>query len=521
MNPSWRAMAGLFGGVCIVLGLSRMVSVAKSLKGTSNGKVVVLLALTVLVSVGYGGWLMAELWQLSTLRANIAALLLGVGGVFVALSSRLVKEFMAQLDDERSSVERKLLERTAELSAALGRVQDNHEQLRTLLEVAEAVPFEFDLRERRLTSADPQADLRLLGVVLGQVPLDEYLRRFVPEQDQAGLLGALAALVAQPEGTARRHEYRLRRASGELRPVRVVATVVRKEGAPAMLRGFTFDVSAMRRLEEDLHQAQKLEAVGRLAAGVAHEINTPVQFITDSLTYARESVPQVFECLDVLARRLEGLGHAAVVAQTLEAADVAFSRVELPKAVDRALDGASRIGTIVRAMKDFARPDADEARDADLNQALRNVVEVSAAEVKPVADVRLDLGTVSTVQCHVGELRQALLNLVVNAAHAIGERQSSTRGLITVRSRQIAEGVLLEVEDTGVGIAPSDADRVFEPFFTTREVGRGTGQGLTIARRIVVERHGGRLWFDSRPGEGTVFHVLIPRLAAVPAAISS
>jgi two-component system, NtrC family, sensor kinase len=201
----------------------------------------------------------------------------------------------------------------------------------------------------------------------------------------------------------------------------------------------------------------------------------------------------------------------AAIAAAEDEADLAYLRGELPSALSRALDGLERISTIVRSMKQFARPDQKEMTLVDLNDAVRSTLTIAAHEYKLVADVELDLQLCDQVTCQPGQVNQVILNLIVNAAHAIGEKvkDSGERGTIAVHTERSGDYALLSIGDTGGGIPKEVEHRIFDPFFTTKEVGRGTGQGLTISRNI-VEKHGGRLTFDTEVGRGTTFHVWLP-----------
>jgi signal transduction histidine kinase len=269
-----------------------------------------------------------------------------------------------------------------------------------------------------------------------------------------------------------------------------------------------------RRLEVELRQAQKLEAVGRLAAGVAHEINTPIQFIGDNTRFlgtAFEGLTAVIEA----SRRALGAGapHEAEAAfrTAAAAADLEYLVQEIPKTVAQTLEGVRRVCSIVQAMKEFAHPDRKEMVAADLNRALQATLEVARNEYKYVADVATDLRPLPLVTCHPGDLNQVFLNVIVNAAHAIGEKVKGTdrRGCIRVRTALEGEAAHVAIEDDGPGIPAAIRDRIFDPFFTTKEVGRGTGQGLAIARNIVA-KHRGEIWFETEEGRGTTFHLRLP-----------
>lgn len=281
------------------------------------------------------------------------------------------------------------------------------------------------------------------------------------------------------------------------------------------------------RIEIELRQAQKLEAVGQLAAGIAHEINTPIQYVGDSLYFLREAFGDV---LRVLAGYHEVLGqagggdrhHCSVAAARLEAeVDLDGLKSEIPEAFERALDGARQVTHIVQAMKTFSHASPDKA-PLDLNGAIENTLTVARNEYRFVADLRKEFGVVPEVVCNAAGVRQVLLNLIVNAAHAIGDvvGKSGAHGQITIRTEHQGDSVIIAITDTGTGIPDAAQGRVFDPFFTTKPPGKGSGQGLAISQSI-VDQHGGRLWFETSAGQGTTFFVELPVEArerrAVPA----
>lgn len=277
--------------------------------------------------------------------------------------------------------------------------------------------------------------------------------------------------------------------------------------------------------EVELRHAQKLEAVGRLAAGIAHEINTPVQFVSDSLHFLRDGGADLLRLTAAYRKLTETQPSAQLHAGLREARalqdeiDLDFLDSELPAAAARSLEGLQRIAVIVRSMKEFAHPDANEARDVDLNSAITSTLTIARGEYKHVAVIQLELGALPLVRCHAGEINQVVLNLLVNAAHAISDKRGTGAELGTIRVGTRCEGddVLISIGDSGCGIPQDLHDRIFEPFFTTKEVGRGTGQGLALARAIVL-RHGGQLTFRSEVGVGTTFCIRLPVSEARPAA---
>lgn len=313
-------------------------------------------------------------------------------------------------------------------------------------------------------------------------------------------------------------ELRLRRANGDPFYALMSAAATRYKGEPAVI-ATVFDLTRHKQLELELRQAQKLESLGRLASGLAHEINTPMQYIGNNLQFAHQTVGHLAE----LSRRLRTLKKlvatgadakaalAAVEAHEQEA-DLDFALEKLPIALGEALSGVDRVASIVRAMQGFALPEQLEKAPADLNAGIRDTLEVAQHEYKGVARVETRLATLPLVLCSAGEVNQVVLNLVVNAAHAISARRKPGEppGTITVTSRLDAGEVEVSVSDDGSGIAPEIRERVFDPFFTTQEVGHGTGQGLSICRNVICTKHGGKLWFETEVGRGTTFYFRLP-----------
>ncbi len=280
------------------------------------------------------------------------------------------------------------------------------------------------------------------------------------------------------------------------------------------------DISSRKRMEVELRHAQKLEAVGGLAAGIAHEINTPIQFVGDNTRFLQDAFRDCLEMISAYEQVYWKAQEAKPDAQALEQVagickkiDWEYLRLEIPKALEQMLDGIERVAKIVRAMKEFSHVNrSSEKTAADLNKALESTLVVGRSEFKYVADLEVDYGALPPVMCYLGDLNQVFLNLVINAAHAIGDivKGTQNRGRIVVRTRQDNDYVEISISDNGTGIPPGVREKIFDPFFTTKEVGKGTGQGLTLARAIVVEKHGGTLTFETKIGKGTTFYVRLP-----------
>ncbi|WP_306830240.1 ATP-binding protein [Catenuloplanes nepalensis] len=275
------------------------------------------------------------------------------------------------------------------------------------------------------------------------------------------------------------------------------------------------DVSERQRLELELRHAQKLESIGRLAAGIAHEINTPIQFIGDNVRFMQDSFADLVRLWSTYREVAAAAGNPPelhAVDETAEDIEMDYLMEEVPKAISQTLNGVQRVAGIVRAMKAFGHPGGEEKAPANLTEAILNTLVVANNEIKYVADVQTDLADLPPVYCHLGDINQVVLNLLVNAAHAIAAADRG-RGTIRVATRMDGEHVLIEVADTGTGVPPEIADKLFEPFFTTKEVGTGTGQGLPLVRTLVTDRHGGTIDFTSEVGAGTVFTVRLPALS--------
>jgi len=315
-----------------------------------------------------------------------------------------------------------------------------------------------------------------------------------------------------------RSERNLRRHDGHEIPVLKSVFEIDFDGERALLETFV-DLRERKQLETELGHARKLEAVGQLAAGIAHEINTPTQYVGDSVHFLREAFDAQSRLIAKYREAVERLraagGHddfVQEVEELEEEVDLAYINEAVPGCFDRSFDGIDRISKIVRAMKEFAHPGQSEKSPADINQALASTLTIARNEYKYVADVETAFGEIPLVLCHIGELNQVFLNLLVNAAHAISDVVGGTgnRGVIRVSTAVDGDDVVIEIQDTGSGIPESIRDRVFDPFFTTKEVGRGSGQGLAIARSVVVDKHGGSITFDSVVGEGTTFRIRLP-----------
>jgi PAS domain S-box-containing protein len=329
----------------------------------------------------------------------------------------------------------------------------------------------------------------------------------------------LSALCAAPNAFG--EEIRMRHADGTMRTCEVRATELPADSIWSGIVLNIRDIGERKTLEMELGLAQRLEAVGHLAAGVAHEINTPIQFVSDTTSFVQDAVLTLVDLLRVDAELCEAAEQGTVSPELLERirvatedADLEYLNERLPAAFERMTDGLARVANIVDAMRAFADAPSLERTTVDINAAIRNTLAVTANEYRHVAELTTDLGDIPTLNGNAGEINQVLLSLIVNASQAISdahvEGDGAGQGRLHVRTSCADDDVLISIADSGAGIPDEIADRVFDQFFTTKAVGRGTGQGLAIARRLVVDRHGGTLRFESQPGEGTTFFVRLP-----------
>jgi signal transduction histidine kinase len=281
------------------------------------------------------------------------------------------------------------------------------------------------------------------------------------------------------------------------------------------------DITERRERELQLRLHQKLESMGLLAAGIAHEINTPSQYISDNARFLAESFRQIQRVLDAQQAVIRAAQEKGLLVEEVAAAEtvaremeVEYLRTEIPRTLTQSLEGLDRVTKIVCALKEFSHPGSPLRTPVDINRALENAVLVCRHEWKYVADVATEFDpALPLVPCLTDEFNQAILNLVINAAQAIAEARppgSSAKGRITLRTRVEDSSAVIQIVDTGAGIPEAIRDRIFEPFFTTKPLGKGTGQGLAIVRAVVVGKHQGTIDFTSEVGKGTTFTVRLP-----------
>lgn len=367
------------------------------------------------------------------------------------------------------------------------------------------------------------ATLPILGVTDKNMVISRHPTEFSPPMQPDGVdsITKVQELNARAfrEGAAK-FEWICRRANGEDFPAEIWLTACNL-GDRRVLQATIRDVSRQKQLQCELTQAQKLESVGQLAAGIAHEINTPTQYVGDNTRFLKETFGDICTVLDSFEKLLQAAKDGTVdeqlmaeVEATLKQADVEYLTEEIPQAIEQSLNGIEQVAKIVRAMKEFSHPGSEEKSMINLTKAIETTITVARNEWKYVAEMVTEFDPeLSEVSCLPGEVNQVFLNLIVNAAHAIGDTlgdDGTKKGTIRVGTRRDGEWAEVFVRDTGTGIPENIRARIFDPFFTTKEVGKGTGQGLAIARSVVVDKHGGTINCETELGKGTTFIVRLP-----------
>ncbi len=435
-------------------------------------------------------------------RAALGILIAAValaGGIAFFATSRMVREMTARLRDERQALQ--AAHREAEVfidavpSILIGVDQDSH------------------ITRWNLTAASAFGLSR--SEVVGKQLADcgvRWLRPDMPEEIRSWC----------SERASRRCDHIPFEMNGETRLLGLTITAVRvsdKDSTELLVIGS--DVTYRSALEVQLRQAQKLESVGQLAAGIAHEINTPTQYIGDNVRFLKDSFQDLKNLLTNYDRLLQAAKDKVLsdetvqeIAAEVQRADAGYLLEEIPKAIEQTLEGVSRVSTLVSAMKEFSHPGTKEKTPLNLNHAIESTITVARNEWKYVADVETEFDlSLPQISCQPGEFNQVILNLIVNAAHAINdvvEKGGAKKGKIRVQTLNFAEWVEIRIGDTGSGIPEKVRARIFDPFFTTKEIGKGTGQGLAIARSVVVDKHGGSIHFETEEDKGTTFVIRLP-----------
>ena len=439
--------------------------------------------------------------------------------VVLVLSIQENRRGMRAVARRQSRLEAVSAQVTSEVEARTAQLAESEERYRTIFEDSPLPMWVCDTETLTFLAVNQQA-VRKYGYSEAEF-LRMHTHAIRPREETVAVKAFLGnrALHKSPM-----QQWRHRKKDGTIIDVELTSRPIKWAGRKAVMV-LSIDVSERKRAEREkeameiqLRHAQKLESIGQLAAGIAHEINTPTQYIGDNLHFLRDAFKEVQAVLETQNRVLLRDDHeplhvvAAEIKEVMESADTLYLMEEIPKALDQAIDGVDRVSTLVKAMKAFSHPGQKEKTPANINEAIQNTITVARNEWKYVAQMEMDLAAdLPLVPCLINDFNQVVLNLVVNAAHAIGSVvQGGAQGKITIATRACSGYVEVRVQDTGSGIPVEVRDRIFDPFFTTKEVGKGTGQGLAIARSVVVDKHGGTIHFETEIGKGTAFVVRLP-----------
>ncbi|WP_051677144.1 PAS domain-containing sensor histidine kinase [Maridesulfovibrio frigidus] len=413
------------------------------------------------------------------------------------------------LDLENKTLE--LMEEVAERKRAEMQIRQSSELLRSLLDGISAAFIILNLEKRTIVEINGVAE-NMFGLSKNQI-LNKNCDLIFKAQ------GSPLEIVCPDsmEGESLSETYVLS-ANGTTLPVsRHVLPITIKERPHLAL--ILFDITARKNLEHKLARAQKLESIGRLAAGIAHEINTPIQYIGDSVQFIKEAFDDFLKLSEIEEKIMESCRKFEDFSEIMkkrdqiaEDEDTDFIMDEIPEACTRALEGVERVATIVRAMKNFSHPGQSSKQLTDINKAITTTLTVARNEWKYAAEVDLQLGDIPMVMTLQGDINQVLLNMIVNAAHAIRDKHEplGKKGEITIATTKEESFVEIKISDNGTGISPEILDNIFDPFFTTKKVGEGTGQGLAIVHDIIVNKHGGSIDVESKWEEGTTFIITLP-----------
>ncbi|WPZ35894.1 PAS domain S-box protein [Thalassobaculum sp. OXR-137] len=464
---------------------------------------------TMLQKLGNGRWV-----QISERRTPDG----GIAGIRTDVTD--LKEAEDKLRAINETLEERVRERVAELDRVNADLRAEVESNKLLAAVVTAIPNGVTISDARaadnpLIYCNP-AFTQITGYTFEEIrgrncrllageDADPEARRALREGIQAGRQTRVELLNRRKDGTAFWNELAVvpvRNGAGELTHfVGIQRDVTRRRE----------EIRERERMQCQLMESGKFEALGTLAGGIAHEINTPVQYLSDNLGFLKVSFEEMGPVLEACRAVLEAEADAArgealaALRERFEAVDYDFLMEEIPAAAAQSIDGAERIAQIVRAIREFSHPSDRQESEVDLNAIVETAVTVTRNQWKYQAEVEMDLSREAPIILgNAGELTQVVVNLLVNAAQSIEEQGRSSLGRITIASRRHGSGVELEIGDDGPGIPEEIRSKIFEPFFTTKEPGRGTGQGLAISDAI-VRKHGGRMTVRSTIGEGTVF----------------
>lgn len=456
-------------------------------------------------------------------------------GAHVVERLRLVSQYLRSGDDnggeirvpvrghdeigEMARAVEQFLKDRRQLAEAQQSLRQSEEMLRAITDAVQSAVFLID-DEDRIQFVNPAAET-MFGYRREEILGRSLHETIVPERfrEQAG--EGLSAYRITGEGAIFAHPRELagRRKDGTELDILLLVGRVFKNGrwwAAGSIIDITERLAAeaeLKKTQTEAMHAARLASIGQLAAGIAHEINTPAQYVSDNIKFICDASTSFFTVL-AAARTLAGAAddlEAAAFADACDDADIDYLFEELPAAIRQSLEGIDKVSRIVASLKEFSHPGGGAKEMADLNRAIENAVTVTHSIWKDTAGLQTRLDPeLPSVFCRIGEMNQVFLNLIVNAAQAIEQAEKEGSGEIVIATQAAGDEVVITVADTGGGVPEEIRDQIFHPFFTTRPVGKGSGQGLAICYDIVVNKHRGRIEVGGIPGEGAVFTVHLP-----------
>jgi two-component system NtrC family sensor kinase len=412
--------------------------------------------------------------------------------------------------------DRQLVRLSAELDTLSQRMKDELDKKRAIVNCAAEGVITFD-SNGTIETFNPAAE-RIFGWNASEI-LGQSIRLIVPTTGTGDSLFDAPTLTSSQPGGKQCDASGQKQDGTEFALELTIGKLI--IGSRQIYTGLFTDRSHRKQMEARLALSQKMESVGQLAAGIAHEINTPIQYIGDNARFLSDAFGDLNEYIVEIEELVANASNSdgpenllKAIRQAADDADLEYIRKEVPQAITQSIEGARRVATIVRAMKEFSHPGSDEKSPVDLNRAIQNTITIARNEWKYVAEVETELDpTLPQVACFASDFNQAILNLIVNAAHAIERKDggdAGPNGRIHVSTHNCKDFVEVWIKDSGEGIPESIRQKIYDPFFTTKEVGKGTGQGLAITYSVIVEKHGGEIEFTSELGEGTTFVVRLP-----------
>ena len=408
----------------------------------------------------------------------------------------------------------KLSKNIRELQDTKKQLQESEETFRSIFENMQEGFYRTDM-EGRIVMSNPAANKitgykndELIGIKITDLYNNPEHREIILEELlKKGHLSNIETVVKRKDGTL----------INILAASHVIYDINRN---PMGIEGIFHDISKKVALEAQISESRRLRAIGKLASGIAHEINTPTQYVGDNTLFLQDSFNDIIDLLKEFkeflnrSESIDKLQPSVLQARkSFEEKDLEYLIEEIPKAIKQSLSGIERVAEIVKSMKKFAHPSKEKVT-VDINTSIKDTLTVSKSEWKYVSDIELDFDeNLPEILCFPGELNQVFLNIIVNASHSIADvvGETGTKGLIKIHTRKMGKDIEIRISDSGKGIPEENKMNIFEPFYTTKGIGKGTGQGLAIARSVIVEKHSGKLWFESEMGNGTTFFIVLPQ----------